>query len=67
MKKPIKIPHYILVDAAKSAQLTQRQILDYLKYISYEIGYKEKRALNRFRKECQLKKLTPSLKKIRFE
>ena len=50
LKTPVKIPHYILKKYAKRSRLDQKEILDYLKLISYTIGPKEKRSLKRFLK-----------------
>lgn len=44
----IKIPQYILKKYAKRSGLTNKQILNYLKKISYEISYKEKKSLKLF-------------------
>lgn len=48
VKKRIKIPRYILARYAKERGVSQEDILEYLKLISYEIGPKEKRALKLF-------------------
>ena len=44
----VKIPQYILKAEAKKRGITPKQIENYLQCISYEIGYKEKRALKKF-------------------
>lgn len=46
----VKIPLYILNQYSKRAGLSNKQILDYLKRISYTIGYKEKQSLKLFLK-----------------
>ncbi len=66
VRKPIKIPYYILMENAKKSNLTAAQITHYLHYISYKIGEKEKRGYKRFLKEAENKGLSPSLKKIRY-
>lgn len=44
----IKIPRYILQKYSKTRQINPKDILEYLKLISYHIGKKEKRALKLF-------------------
>ena len=44
-KKKIKIPQYILEKYSKRSGISKGDILEYLKKIDYDIGYKEKRAL----------------------
>ncbi len=44
----VKIPQYILNKYAQRSGLTQKQILQYLEKISYNITYKEKRSLKKF-------------------
>lgn len=66
VKKPIKIPYYILMENAKKSDLTPAQITHYLQYISYKIGEKEKRGYKRFLKEAALKGLSPSMREIRY-
>jgi chorismate dehydratase len=48
IQKKVKIPQYILKQYAKRAGITPSQILDYLDKISYIIGHKEKKSLNKF-------------------
>src|SRR5574344_1972181 len=47
-KKKIKIPQYILEKYSKRSGISKGDILEYLKKIDYDIGYKEKRALKLF-------------------
>lgn len=47
-KRTIKIPQYILKQYAKQTNISTQNILEYLKYIDYEIGIKEKKALKLF-------------------
>jgi chorismate dehydratase len=47
-KTKVKIPQYILKKYAKRSELTNTQILHYLDKITYDIGYKEKKALKLF-------------------
>ncbi|MEA3354681.1 MAG: MqnA/MqnD/SBP family protein [Campylobacterota bacterium] len=46
----VKIPRYILKQYVSRTGITETQIKDYLKKISYHIGYKEKKALKLFLK-----------------
>jgi chorismate dehydratase len=63
---PIKIPQYILIENAQKSELTPAQIRHYLKFISYEIGEKEKRGFKKFMREAKTRGLTPSLREIRY-
>ena len=66
VRKPIKIPYYILMENAKKSNLTAKQITHYLQYISYKIGEKEKLGYKRFLKEAKERGLTPSMREIRY-
>lgn len=66
VRKPIKIPYYILMENAQKSDLTAAQITHYLKYISYKIGEKEKQGYKRFLKEAKERGLTPSMREIRY-
>lgn len=66
IRKPIKIPYYILMENARKSDLTPAQITHYLQYISYKIGEKEKRGYRRFLKEATQKGLSPSMRDIRY-
>ncbi|MGM0623270.1 MAG: MqnA/MqnD/SBP family protein [Campylobacterota bacterium] len=48
LHQKIKIPQYILRAEAKKRAMEPKDILAYLEYISYELGYREKRALKKF-------------------
>jgi len=48
LKTKIKIPNYILKNASKRTKIPQKDILNYLKYISYDLDYKAKKGLNLF-------------------
>lgn len=48
LKRKIKIPQYILLNAQKKSQIPQKDILNYLKYISYEVDFKAKKSLKKF-------------------
>ncbi len=48
IKKPIKIPQYILKKEAKKRGITSKQLLWYLEHISYKMDYKAKRSLKLF-------------------
>lgn len=47
-KRFVKIPQYILEQYSQRSGVSKQHILEYLQGIDYDIGYKEKRALNRF-------------------
>lgn len=47
-KTKVKIPQYILKKYAKRANLTNKQILEYLDKISYSINHKEQQSLKKF-------------------
>lgn len=49
-KKHIKIPRYILNSYSKRSGISNKNILEYLKKIDYEIGQQETRALKKFLK-----------------
>jgi len=66
VRKPIKIPYYILMENAKKSDLTAVQITHYLKFISYKIGEKEKQGYKRFLKEAKIRGLSPSMREIRY-
>ncbi len=66
IRKPIKIPYYILMNNAKKSNLSAEQITHYLQYISYKIGEKEKRGYKRFLKEAKERGLAPSIREIRY-
>ena len=53
----IKIPQYILKQYSEKTSLSNKQISQYLKKISYEIGYKEKQSLKLFFKLTKQKRL----------
>ena len=66
IRKPIKIPYYILMENARNSDLTAKQITHYLQYISYKISEKEKQGYKRFLKEAKEKGLSPSMREIRY-
>jgi len=47
-KKEVKIPRYILNQYSKRSGISNKDILDYLKLIDYDITTKERRALKKF-------------------
>jgi len=53
LKTKIKIPRYILSDASKRTNISEQNILHYLKYISYYFDKKAKKGLERFYKEVK--------------
>ena len=50
LKEKIYIPTYILNKYSKKTGISKKQIKEYLKLISYNIGYKEKKSLKKFLK-----------------
>ena len=48
LKSKIKIPSYILNRYAKTRNIPRREIISYLKLVSYEIDQKAKRGIKRF-------------------
>jgi chorismate dehydratase len=57
LSQKIKIPQYILNRYVQRSGLTKGQILEYLTKISYDMSYKEKRALKLFLKLAKKKGL----------
>jgi len=51
LKSKIKIPQYILKNASIKTKIKPKDILNYLKYISYDLDYKAKKGLNLFYKK----------------
>ncbi|WP_044417351.1 MqnA/MqnD/SBP family protein [Halarcobacter anaerophilus] len=47
-KRQIKIPQYILNEYSKRSNISNKNILEYLKLIDYDIKIKEKRAIKKF-------------------
>lgn len=56
-KKHIKIPQYILNSYSKRSGISNKNILEYLKKIDYEINIKEKQSLKKFLKLAKQKGL----------
>ncbi|AFL67820.1 MqnA/MqnD/SBP family protein [Sulfurospirillum barnesii] len=54
VRKPIKIPRYILETYAKERGISTHDIQEYLKVISYTIGKKEQKALFMFLKKVRM-------------
>ncbi len=52
LRQKTKIPQYILKNEAKKRGIDATQLLWYLEFIKYEIGYEEKRALKLFYKKA---------------
>lgn len=50
LKKKIKIPQYILQEASNRTNISKKDILNYLEYISYEVDAKAKLGLKKFYK-----------------
>lgn len=53
LKKKIKIPRYILKEAASRTHISEEEILGYLTFISYDLDTKAKRGVKKFYKEAQ--------------
>jgi len=53
LKTQVKIPHYILQKASSRTSISKKDILHYLKYISYDLDYKAKKGLKLFYKLSQ--------------
>jgi chorismate dehydratase len=66
VRKPIKLPYYILMENARKSNLTAAQITHYLQFISYKIERKEKLGYKRFLKEAKERGLAPSMREIRY-
>ena len=52
LKCKVKIPRYILKEASARTKISQKDILNYLKHISYNLDAKAKKGLARFYKEA---------------
>lgn len=52
LKSRVKIPRYILNEASTRAEISQKNIINYLKHISYRLDTKAKKGLARFYKEA---------------
>jgi chorismate dehydratase len=50
LKQKIKIPQYLLSQASIRTKVSNKDILNYLSYISYKLDYKAKKGLNLFYK-----------------
>lgn len=48
LKQKVKIPQYILKKAAVRTSITEKEILNYLNYISYDLDTKAKHGLKKF-------------------
>jgi len=48
LKQKVKIPQYILNEASKSTKISKNEILNYLKYISYDLDKKAQLGLKKF-------------------
>jgi len=53
LKRSIRIPQYILKNASKRTGVQERDILEYLKLISYRVDTKALRGLGKFYKEAK--------------
>ena len=53
IKKPIRIPQYILKKEAKKRDITPKQLLWYLEHIEYKMDYKSKKSLQLFLKKSK--------------
>lgn len=52
LKSKIKIPQYILKEASNRTGISQKNILKYLEYISYDLDFKAKKGLKLFYKKA---------------
>lgn len=52
LKSKVKIPQYILKEASQRTHISQKNILKYLEYISYDLDYKAKKGLQLFYKKA---------------
>ena len=59
LRSRIKIPRYILQSYAFSRGIKEREILNYLKFISYKIGVREEMALKKFIAKAKKLKFNP--------
>ncbi len=59
LKQKVKIPQYILKQASLRTDINSKDILNYLKYISYELDSKAKKGLIKFYKEISKIDKTP--------
>lgn len=66
IRKPIKIPYYILMENSRKSGLSPAQITHYLKFISYKVGVKEESGYKVFVREAKRRGLNPSLREIRY-
>lgn len=64
--KKVKIPYYILQDAAHKSDLSPAHILHYLTFIRYTIGTKEEKGYKKFVQEAKKRGLNPPLWEIRY-
>jgi len=53
LKQKVKIPQYILKEAGKKTDIKPKEILNYLKYISYKLDNKAKLGLKKFHQETK--------------
>ena len=60
LKQKVKIPQYILKQASCRTDIDAKDILHYLKYISYELDSKAKKGLIKFYKEISKIDKTPN-------
>jgi len=53
LKSPIKIPQYLLQQASFKTEISKKEILEYLKLISYDLDTQAKRGLKKFYQESK--------------
>ena len=56
LKQKIKIPNYILKQASIRTNISEKEILNYLEYISYKLDAKAKKGLKTFYTKAKLQK-----------
>ena len=50
LKQKVKIPQYLLKKASKKTDIKEKDILNYLTYISYSLNYKAKKSIKLFQR-----------------
>ena len=53
LKKEVKIPQYLLQEAANKANISPHELIEYLQLISYKLDYKAKKGVKKFYAEAK--------------
>lgn len=53
LKQKVKIPQYLLNEASQRTEISRKDILNYLSYISYDLDYKAQKGLSLFYKSVK--------------